>query len=71
MSVFKAENPQFGQAGVKNVSFEVRKGEILGFAGLVGAGRTGDHGDNLFGMRKKDSGRIPAERERAQHQVAP
>lgn len=27
-------------AGVSNVSFELRKGEVLGFSGLIGAGRT-------------------------------
>ncbi|WP_105619259.1 sugar ABC transporter ATP-binding protein [Vallitalea okinawensis] len=44
--------------GVFNdVSFNVRKGEILGIAGLVGAGRT-EVIETIFGMRKKTSGSI-------------
>ncbi len=54
--MFKVENLNSGKQ-VKNVSFEVRKGEILGFAGLVGAGRT-ETMETIFGMRKKDSGKI-------------
>ncbi|PLV58710.1 sugar ABC transporter ATP-binding protein [Thermotoga sp. KOL6] len=42
---------------VKNVSFEVRKGEVLGFAGLVGAGRT-ETMLLIFGVNKKESGEI-------------
>ncbi len=42
---------------VQDVSFDVRKGEILGFAGLVGAGRT-ETMEAVFGMRHKDSGKI-------------
>ncbi len=41
----------------EDVSFSVRKGEIVGFSGLVGAGRT-EIMELLFGYRKKDSGRV-------------
>lgn len=42
---------------VKGVSFEVRKGEIVGFAGLVGAGRS-EVMKCLFGLTKGYSGEI-------------
>jgi rhamnose transport system ATP-binding protein len=40
-----------------DVSFELRRGEVLGFAGLVGAGRT-DIALALFGVSPPDSGTI-------------
>jgi len=40
-----------------DVSFSVHRGEILGFAGLVGAGRT-EIMQLIYGYRRKDSGRI-------------
>ena len=42
---------------VKDVSFVLHKGEILGFSGLMGAGRT-EVARLLFGADKKDSGTI-------------
>ncbi|MHC1684709.1 MAG: sugar ABC transporter ATP-binding protein [Clostridiaceae bacterium] len=42
---------------VKDVSFTLRKGEILGFAGLVGAGRT-ETMRLIFGADKRTSGEI-------------
>ncbi|MFA5467779.1 MAG: sugar ABC transporter ATP-binding protein [Sphaerochaetaceae bacterium] len=42
---------------LKDVSFKVRKGEILGFAGLVGAGRS-EVMRAVFGIDKKESGTI-------------
>jgi rhamnose transport system ATP-binding protein len=42
------------------VSFEVRRGEVLGFAGLVGAGRT-DVALSLFGIEPAERGTIELE----------
>lgn len=42
---------------VSDVSFTLRKGEILGFAGLAGAGRT-EVIENLFGISERKSGKI-------------
>lgn len=42
---------------VKDVSFELHRGEILGFAGLMGAGRT-EVLETLFGIHKADSGEV-------------
>ena len=41
----------------RNISFDLRSGEVLGFAGLVGAGRT-DVGLALFGVAPADEGVI-------------
>lgn len=43
--------------GDENISFQVRKGEILGVAGLVGSGRT-EMVNVLFGAVPKESGEI-------------
>ena len=42
---------------VKNVSFSLRKGEILGFAGLMGAGRT-ETARAVYGADRIDAGEI-------------
>lgn len=54
--VLKVEKLNAGKM-VQNVSFELRKGEILGFSGLMGAGRT-ETARALFGADRKDSGDI-------------
>ncbi len=41
----------------RDISFNVRRGEVLGIAGLMGSGRT-EIAETIFGMRKVDSGEI-------------
>jgi ABC-type sugar transport system ATPase subunit len=43
--------------GIEDVSFEIRSGEIVGLAGLVGAGRT-EIAKAVFGVDRKTSGQV-------------
>jgi rhamnose transport system ATP-binding protein len=45
------------EAGVHDVSLTVARGEIVGLAGLVGAGRT-ELARVLFGLARRDAGRV-------------
>ena len=42
---------------VRNVSFNLKKGEVLGFAGLVGSGRT-EVMKSIVGLRNRDRGEV-------------
>ncbi len=55
-SMLKVENLSL-EKRFEDVSFEVKKGEIFGIAGLVGAGRT-ELVETLFGVRGKSAGHI-------------
>ena len=67
-NIFPKENIKFGDVlfevrglskkrKFNNISFKVRSGEILGIAGLMGAGRT-ELVEAIFGADKADSGEI-------------
>ena len=67
-NIFPKEEAEIGEVYLKveglsrnnefhDVSFEVRRGEIFGLAGLMGAGRT-EVVETLFGVRKKSAGKI-------------
>jgi rhamnose transport system ATP-binding protein len=55
--VLSVRNLAFRASNITNVSFELHSGEILGLAGLVGAGRT-ELARILFGITPADSGEI-------------
>jgi inositol transport system ATP-binding protein len=50
---------------VEDVSFELRRGEILGLAGLMGAGRT-EVIEGIFGIKPIDAGEITVKGQRVQ-----
>ena len=53
--VLKAEN--ISNKSIKNISFELKKGEILGITGLVASGRT-ELANAIFGVDKITQGKI-------------
>ncbi len=55
-TIFEVRNLNAGRM-VRNISFSLRKGEIVGIAGLMGAGRT-ETTRAIFGADPKDSGQI-------------
>ena len=56
-TALRVENLSGRHSLLSNVSFEVRAGEILGVAGLDGAGRT-ELLETVFGLRTKSEGKI-------------
>jgi methyl-galactoside transport system ATP-binding protein len=57
-TILKVENlTAKQQPSIKSISFELREGEILGIAGLVGSRRT-DVLETIFGVREKETGKI-------------
>ena len=62
--VLKVEHLNAGKM-VQDVSFELKKGEILGFSGLMGAGRT-ETARAIFGADPKQSGDIYVNGEKAE-----
>ena len=43
--------------GLRDISFQIRRGEVLGFAGLIGSGRT-ELAELIFGVKAKTKGEI-------------
>ena len=62
--VFEARNVSGN--GVRNVSFELRRGEVLGIAGMTGSGRS-ELMKVLFGSARLDSGEIRIDGRRVRH----
>ncbi len=55
--ILEVRNLSSSRAGIKDISFKLHRGEILGLAGLVGAGRT-ELARVLFGLIPADKGEM-------------
>jgi len=55
--MLKVDGLSSSQLGLHDISFELRQGEILGIAGLVGAGRS-ELATALFGVASADKGHV-------------
>ncbi|QYO77854.1 sugar ABC transporter ATP-binding protein [Devosia salina] len=47
-------------AGIENISFDLRRGEVLGFAGLIGSGRTAI-AEAVVGLMRRSAGTVELE----------
>ncbi|MEG1886612.1 MAG: ATP-binding cassette domain-containing protein [Oscillospiraceae bacterium] len=56
-TIFEVDGLTRKDGRAKNISFKLHRGEILGFAGLVGSGRS-EMMNSVFGSEPKKSGRI-------------
>ena len=55
--LLKVKNLSSKYSNLKDISFELKQGEILGLAGLDGSGRT-EVLEHLFGIRSREGGEI-------------
>ncbi len=55
--IFEAKDISSRYQKVKNVSLSLRRGEIVGLAGLAGAGRS-EFFENIFGISARESGKL-------------
>lgn len=58
--ILEVEGMKDEKGRVDDVSFALKKGEILGFSGLIGAGRS-ELMELIFGLRKKKTGKVRIE----------